>query len=336
MLSQRVSLFSLDYLASGSIESKALAEAALLKLKNNHIVLTSPHFDALSNNDKSPLSETLQTMYFSEPLNVHENLMRFESAVKKVIYADDIAKLDVAASAETFLNMSRHALLDALNTIVSQYERESLDRVNELRLAQNVVLGIIILTVLIEAVFVFRPMVAKVSDFARRIQHDAHHDHLTGLLNRRAFYLMSEQVASLAQRNKRPLCVLMIDIDHFKKINDRFGHDAGDIAIKRVSKVLKTCSRKSDIIARFGGEEFIVLLPETDIHGALIVGEKVRSEVMDSSFEFDGQQISMTVSCGVAERQPDLIHLDSLVTQADKALYEAKQTGRNKICVYND
>lgn len=94
MLSQRVSLFSLDYLATGSIESKALAEAALLKLKNNHIVLTSPHFDALSNNDKSPLSETLQTMYFSEPLNVHENLMRFESAVKKVIYADDIAKLD--------------------------------------------------------------------------------------------------------------------------------------------------------------------------------------------------------------------------------------------------
>lgn len=192
MLSQRVSLFSLDYLATGSIKSKVLAEAALLKLKNNHIVLTSPHFDALSNNDKSPLSETVQTMYFSEPLNVHESLIRFESAVKKVIYADDIAKLNVAATAETFLNMSRHALLDALNKIVSQYERESLDRVNELRLAQNVVLGIIILTILIEAVFVFRPMVAS----ARRIQHDVHHDHLTGLLNRRAFYLMSEQVAS--------------------------------------------------------------------------------------------------------------------------------------------
>ena len=135
MLSQRVSLFSLDYLATGSIKSKILAEAALLKLRNNHIVLTSPHFDALSNNDKSPLSETVQTMYFSEPLNVHESLIRFESAVKKVIYADDIAKLNVAATAETFLNMSRHALLDALNKIVSQYERESLDRVNELRLA---------------------------------------------------------------------------------------------------------------------------------------------------------------------------------------------------------
>lgn len=333
MLSQRVSLFSLDYLATGSSQSKVLAESALKKLNKNHSLLTAPHFNALSNNEESPLSEPLKVMYFSEPMNVHQSLMEFESAVRKVLYSID-DDINLALKAESFLSMSRHTLLDALDAVVRQYELESVERVNELRVAQNMVLGIIILTILIEAVFVFRPMVAKVSDFARRIQHDANHDHLTGLYNRRAFYLMSEQVASLAQRNKRPLCVLMIDIDHFKKINDRFGHDAGDIAIKRVSGVLESCSRQSDIVSRFGGEEFIILLPETDLQGARTVGEKIRAEVIDSSFEFDGQLISMTVSCGAAECLPDVIHLDTLVAQADKALYEAKQTGRNKTCLF--
>lgn len=337
MLSQRISLFAIDYLSSGERESKERAKTALAKMKSNHQILTLPHFDALAKNKASPLSATLQKMYFSEPLDVHKNLQLFESAVSHALSTHQSETInDVATYAEPFLSFSRKPLLESLDRIVHQYEDESLSRVNELRYAQNIVLGIIILTILIEAVFVFRPMVTRVSNFANQVQHDANHDHLSGLLNRRAFYFLAEQAKAISLRNKRPYSALMIDVDHFKQINDTYGHEAGDLAIKHVSEILTQQSRESDIIARFGGEEFLILLLETDNRAAIIAGEKIRQALASSPLQFEQNSIPMTVSCGVAATSSETTALDELIAKADKALYQAKQTGRNKTCLYSE
>jgi len=159
----------------------------------------------------------------------------------------------------------------------------------------------------------------------------AQHDPLTGLHNRRAFLDLSKAAWAQTQRNARPLSVLMLDIDHFKQINDRFGHVGGDKLLISVGQLLlKTC-RMGDLLARWGGEEFILLLPETDLTQARVFAERLR-QIIQESGDGDGQDtLRCTTSIGVAEYASDP-NLDALIARADARLYEAKSGGRNKVC----
>jgi diguanylate cyclase (GGDEF)-like protein len=152
-------------------------------------------------------------------------------------------------------------------------------------------------------------------------------DGLTGLVNHRALMqrLMEESLRS--QRNKRAFAVIMTDVDHFKTYNDEFGHPAGDEVLKKVSLVLRECTRTVDCVARYGGEEFAVLLPETEMSGALEVAERIRSRVEGA--EFPGRRI--TLSIGVAEFPTDADTAPGIIAIADKALYVAKREGRNQV-----
>lgn len=159
-------------------------------------------------------------------------------------------------------------------------------------------------------------------------------DGLTGIWNRRYFQMQFRQVLAVATRFHRPFSVLMLDLDHFKKVNDTYGHRRGDAILVEFAQRVTTMVREVDTFARYGGEEFACLLSETDVQGALTTAEKIRDAVRDDPFvSGDDPSIDLTVSIGIAAF-PD--HGDSfvaLIEAADKALYRAKQTGRDQVCV---
>ena len=158
-------------------------------------------------------------------------------------------------------------------------------------------------------------------------------DPLTGLYNRRHFFKMTEIEISKLNRNKRPASCIMMDIDFFKKVNDTYGHIAGDKVLIEVGKKIREGVRDYDIVARFGGEEFIVFLPETQLKEAFSVAERIRSNIMEYPIEINEEvKVPITVSAGVSTSQNKDIILHELIKEADKALYLAKNSGRNRVC----
>ena len=164
-----------------------------------------------------------------------------------------------------------------------------------------------------------------------QLRQSSNTDFLTGVLNRRAFFVQSESHIAIAQRYRRQLALILMDIDHFKQINDLYGHLVGDEVLRRVVRIAGKALRKMDLLARYGGEEFIILLPEADLQQGLLVAEKLRAELAMGDFVIDQQQpISVTASFGVsvlAEQET----LDQLISRADEALYVAKNKGRNRV-----
>jgi diguanylate cyclase (GGDEF)-like protein len=160
-------------------------------------------------------------------------------------------------------------------------------------------------------------------------------DGLTGLYNRRH---LDERVAAelaFAQRHASPLALLLVDIDHFKLINDRYGHQAGDAVLQRVAEVLAQGVRTEDIVARYGGEEFAAIGRGIDALGAQAFGERLRTLIAAQRISYDGQEISVTASIGVAHnhRGAPVSRPSALFSAADQALYEAKRGGRNRVCM---
>ena len=164
-------------------------------------------------------------------------------------------------------------------------------------------------------------------------------DALTGLNNRRQFEVRLKEEYSSANRQNTPLCAIMIDIDFFKKFNDTYGHAIGDTVLKTTANVIKEQLREYDIPSRYGGEEFCILLPQTNIDEAKIVAERLRTSVENKKIEIQTNKneqikhISVTISVGLA--QLDIKDMaDDLYMKADRALYEAKEQGRNRVVVY--
>ncbi|WP_462158386.1 sensor domain-containing diguanylate cyclase [Pseudoalteromonas sp. GB56] len=156
-------------------------------------------------------------------------------------------------------------------------------------------------------------------------------DELTELPNRRAFYKMAEYQHSQAVRYCKSYSVLIFDIDDFKKINDTFGHAAGDTVLKSLSALVRQSLRKSDVVGRIGGEEFAMLLPETPLKEAQDIGERLRSQVEQSKVTYEQHTISYTLSIGVSQLKDNNLSLDNVLALADTALYQAKATGRNRV-----
>ena len=162
------------------------------------------------------------------------------------------------------------------------------------------------------------------------LAQQARTDPLTGLLNRRGFQDQARQVVAATRRSRLPMCLLMFDVDHFKRINDSLGHDVGDLVLKQLAGSLRQRLRGSDVLARHGGEEFVALLPDTDLQGARAIAEALVRGIAQESHEPYGR---ITISAGVASvlgSEPDL---DDLLRRADAALYEAKGQGRNRVCL---
>jgi len=162
----------------------------------------------------------------------------------------------------------------------------------------------------------------------------ASRDALTGCYNRRAFFDLVEDVFSQSSRTNTDLVCIMADIDHFKSINDRFGHSVGDEAIRMVSEVLNSCKHDGAIVGRYGGEEFCVALPHTDISKGKEVAEIFRCKIKSATKDFCGKGVTITASFGVANMDVEMAGVSQLLDHADKALYGAKQSGRDRVVTW--
>jgi diguanylate cyclase (GGDEF)-like protein len=159
-------------------------------------------------------------------------------------------------------------------------------------------------------------------------------DELTGLSNRRCFETSYEKEFLRAARYKTKLTLVMYDIDHFKNINDTYGHPCGDYILKEISNAALQTFRKTDTVFRFGGEEFVVILPETDISQAQIPLERFRKTVETLDLKYQNQQIEVTVSIGACQYCDEFSSKEELLQKTDEALYKAKNSGRNKTILY--
>ncbi|NLV23385.1 MAG: diguanylate cyclase [Deltaproteobacteria bacterium] len=167
----------------------------------------------------------------------------------------------------------------------------------------------------------------------KALQEVATIDPLTRLYNRRSFLEQIEHEAIRSRRNRRPFAVVMVDIDHFKNINDDFGHAAGDSILMETALRMKGMLRGQDMIARWGGEEFVILLVDTDLDGGAIVAEKIRRRIADGIYYFAGETLWVTASFGLAEYQGET-NLEELIKAADTALYRAKERGRDRVEIH--
>jgi diguanylate cyclase (GGDEF)-like protein len=156
-------------------------------------------------------------------------------------------------------------------------------------------------------------------------------DPLTSILNRRAFLELAEPLWSTAERNGRPLSLIMLDIDHFKQVNDQYGHNAGDQSLIIIAQLLTEACRNGDVLARWGGEEFILLLPETDLDQAYTFAQRIRRSIETYHQTINDDTLILTASFGVAQREIEQMQLNELINTADLRLYEAKQSGRNRV-----
>lgn len=162
--------------------------------------------------------------------------------------------------------------------------------------------------------------------------HAAQHDPLTGVRNRASLQSILDRDMQSAHRMQQPLSVIMFDVDHFKKMNDTYGHVAGDKVLVEVAKMIEGRLRSMDAVFRYGGEEFCISLPNTDAHQAQLVSERLRQAVENLTVNFEGHFIRLTASLGVAVLQPGE-QQQNFLQRADQALYEAKNSGRNQVCL---
>lgn len=166
------------------------------------------------------------------------------------------------------------------------------------------------------------------------IRRHAEHDELTGLANRRHFQYRLGQERARCQRNGRSFALALLDLDHFKRINDQYGHDAGDAALRHAAQILTRLLRKGDLLGRWGGEEFIVLMPDTNLDQAQLAADRMREALSDQPLVFEHQHINVLASIGVASS--DIGDNHDLIRNADAALYVAKKRGRNCVVTSED
>jgi len=170
-----------------------------------------------------------------------------------------------------------------------------------------------------------------------RLRDMAFKDWLTDLYNHRYFQDLMDHELSRSRRYKKPFALIMLDLDHFKKINDQYGHPVGDVVLKQASKAIQNSIRDCDFAARYGGEEFAVILPETELKGAVMAAERMRKAVENLEIAANDLSIDVTVSIGVTCYHPLSDNKDkhNIISEADDALYKSKNKGRNKTCIFN-
>jgi diguanylate cyclase len=182
----------------------------------------------------------------------------------------------------------------------------------------------------------FDKMIKDVMDQNRDLIEKNQKDSLTGIYNRITFEELINGELQRYQRYQEPFSLILFDIDHFKKVNDIYGHEVGDRVLKGIAQSIGDILRKSDIFARYGGEEFIILLPKTNIEKGINVSEKLRLTVQDTEFLYDNVKVPITVSVGVTEIQPTDKEFIDVFNRADSYMYQAKNEGRNKVISDSD
>ena len=295
--------------------------------------------------------EVVQNL-ISGPID-HRSLQEATRSLKEVIYKQGTLKNSIAESKNSVKKMMT-AFVDRLNTMVDTtdaYQQKMDDYATEISKTSDVgqvgkIIGSIIdetRTVQFEAAKSRDIIVAaqkevieaenKIKELEKKLAHMSElvrEDQLTGSLNRRGMDDIYEREAERADRRNSPLCVAMLDLDNFKKLNDTYGHAAGDEALVHLVRIVKQTLRSIDMIARFGGEEFVIIMPETELEEAAQAMTRVQRELTKHFFTSDEKRLFITFSAGVALRAPRETQ-EALIKRADKAMYAAKKAGKNRV-----
>jgi len=204
----------------------------------------------------------------------------------------------------------------------------------EMRLSEEIVGIIAPLLIASSIVSYLIRLIKKLNELEKEVRKIANIDPLTNLKTRRALFESAEDLFQLSKRYNRTLGVLLIDVDKFKQINDTYGHIQGDMILLTLGNILNEIKRESDLAGRYGGDEMLVILPESDISGCKIFAEKLMHKINSLEILYFDKIIRFTTSIGISvmETSDDFLSLESLIDSADKALYDSKKTGRNKFC----
>jgi len=279
------------------------------------------------------LSDLLVNILFSEKPEKYHQQFRSEATKLLKLTAEEI---------ETILNQV-HLRFKEAGTYFN-LKIKSASSVQEILQEANIKLSLINLDYdqmnkqLVLAKIHLENMTKELEEKNTILDNLANLDGLTGAFNHRYFQNSLDQEISRCMRNSSTISILLLDIDHFKKFNDTYGHQVGDFVLTEFAAILKDNVRKYDIVARYGGEEFVVILPETENEEALNVAEKLRSAINSAAFDDNRESYSVAASFGVSSAKPateDGFKKDTFISQADQALYEAKEKGRNRVVSYS-
>ncbi|MEM6709003.1 MAG: diguanylate cyclase, partial [Pseudomonadota bacterium] len=324
MLTQRIA-WSAEELSRSPASSVARArlDEAMKLLRTSHAALAEGRLRWAPN---EPLADQLRRHYSEGRFSLDLQIAEFVAVAKRAARSNTAS--DAEQAARVLKQQAEGPLLADLNFAVTLAQRNGELIVARQELTATLLLSAVLILMLIEVLLIFRPAVryfANQREELRELLHLAQTDSMTGCYNRRMLFEIAGRVLHSLDRQSRPASVLLLDIDHFKAVNDRYGHAAGDRVITRVVELILGRVRKSDIVGRLGGEEFAVFLPDTNPMQAVVLAESLRQLIEGEPIETTSNaRLRVTVSIGVAalEAEPDpLIHA---LHRADVALYRAK------------
>lgn len=333
MLSQRIGLLALELAHADDVDRRArlrqrLAMAAA-EMHRSHVGLLrgDQHLGV-----PGLQSDGADDIYFGAPHELDLQVRTFIGAARSFSQLPGFMATADSPFLGFLIAAPRERLLRGLDAVVEQYVRDSQDTVRRLRVVLWSLLAALLATIAAEGLFVFRPAFRKLLERTRELYEMARTDPLTGSHNRRSFLSLAEAEHERVRRYGRPCSLLMIDIDHFKAVNDTHGHAVGDEVIRCIARVCVAELRRSDVFGRLGGEEFAAVLPDTAPQNALAVGEKLRAAVEAVAVPLPGGgTLSVTISIGAAGLRPEDHTLHEVLNRADRRLYRAKDEGRNRV-----
>ncbi len=330
---QQISFFASAYASGGSETDMDLLELAITDINKDFFLLK------WSINEKNLMGEphhpSLQAAFVRDISPLNEMIEAFIRNAEVLSRTSTHEQDQIRLLAEELRDKATGSLNTTLDKTLQDFQRKTIAQAERYSVWQfwNM---IIILTVLcLEAVFIFRPLVRNIERYQSNLRKHAFEDMLTGLNNRRAFIKRAEDMIKSHHREKNHLAVVLCDLDHFKSINDTYGHQAGDAVLQHYAELLQKSVRPGDITGRLGGEEFAIVLANTSLKGAARSVERLRVSIEKTPcLFFDDQnsvEIAFTASFGVIAAKEMNWPIEVLLDMADKNLYAAKEQGRNRV-----
>lgn len=284
----------------------------------------------------APRHPFLHTSFFSPPYDLHRQIEEFVQMADRFGTLDK-EKIEQKSEALSYIkNEANGFLVTSIDNILLQYQAKELENARKHSAWQFWNVIIILFVLMLEAIFIFKPMVEATKNYQETLKRLAFEDALTGLNNRRAFIKRATALIRFLGRENKAVAVVLMDLDHFKQVNDTYGHKAGDLVLQHFSGLLTKSVRPSDVVGRVGGEEFSIVLANVRSEIAFKIIERLRRKVESTPCLIDekhDQYLSYTASFGIIVVTSPGMDIEELMNMADKNLYKAKKNGRNTIVI---
>jgi diguanylate cyclase (GGDEF)-like protein len=326
MLSQRIASLAVQYNVMGDVGAKADLLAATAEMRENFQTLTR-YGEATGVLKTDP---AMRALYSAGPVALDVAVPAFIGSARAVAAAPPGDKA-VMPQLTGLLTQARSALLNQLNAVTVEWVRHNDLELQKMRDLQTLSLIIVLLTLAAEALGIFRPMLRRMMEYTSELVRLTVIDPLTDVHNRRGFLWRADIELKRTARYGQPLSLLAISVDHFKSIISKHGNPEGDIVLKTLARQFMQAFRASDIIGRWCGEEFVILLPCTSAGAAAMLAERMRAKAANLPFNIGDFEVPVTISIGVAEVEPGALSLDEAMPRAESALFTAKNRGRDRI-----